>query len=208
MTAKLTGNARSDALASLKNWTEVPSRDAIQRSLKFADFNHAWGFMSRVAMAAAQARLEEAEAHYRRIWQFDTNCAPAALGLGKIASARDRSAEAAEFLGKATTDSSTRKAAHRHIGAGNNEGRLVLGDGVENGFAGTLDGDAARPGRRRAHVADQPPGPRALRHLVPGPGGGAGRQCGRPEARVRLGRALLPRRQVLLAAGVGWRAAV
>src|SRR5207245_859303 len=58
-------------------------------------------------------RLEEAEAHYRRIWQLDTNCAPAALGLGKIASARDRSPEAAEFLGKATTDPSTRKAAHR-----------------------------------------------------------------------------------------------
>lgn len=58
-------------------------------------------------------RLEEAEALYRRIWQIDTNCAPAALGLGKIASARDRATEAAEFLGKATTDPCTRKAAHR-----------------------------------------------------------------------------------------------
>ncbi len=55
MTAKLTGRARSDALASLKNWTEVPGRDAIRRSLKFAGFNHAWGFMSRVALAAEKA---------------------------------------------------------------------------------------------------------------------------------------------------------
>ena len=55
MTAKLEGKARSDALASLRNWNEVPGRDAIQRSFKFADFNHAWGFMSRVALAAEKA---------------------------------------------------------------------------------------------------------------------------------------------------------
>ena len=55
MTTKLEGKARSDALASLRHWTEVPGRDAIQRSLKFADFNHAWGFMSRVALAAEKA---------------------------------------------------------------------------------------------------------------------------------------------------------
>ena len=52
---KLTGGARSDALASLGKWTEVPGRDAIQRSLAFADFNHAWGFMTRVALAAEKA---------------------------------------------------------------------------------------------------------------------------------------------------------
>lgn len=55
MTAKLEGKARSDALASLKKWAEVPGRDAIQRSLTFADFNHAWGFMNRVALAAEKA---------------------------------------------------------------------------------------------------------------------------------------------------------
>ena len=55
MTAKLTGKDRSKALASLKHWTEVPGRDAIQRSLKFADFNQAWGFMCRVALAAEKA---------------------------------------------------------------------------------------------------------------------------------------------------------
>ena len=55
MTAKLTGKARSDALGALKGWTEVAGRDAIQKSFKFADFNHAWGFMTRVALAAEKA---------------------------------------------------------------------------------------------------------------------------------------------------------
>ena len=55
MAAKLTGKSRSDALAGLRNWTEVPDRDAIQRSFKFADFNQAWGFMTRVALAAEKA---------------------------------------------------------------------------------------------------------------------------------------------------------
>jgi 4a-hydroxytetrahydrobiopterin dehydratase len=51
MTAKLSGKARSDSLATLKGWSEVSGRDAIQRSFKFADFNQAWGFMTRVALA-------------------------------------------------------------------------------------------------------------------------------------------------------------
>ncbi|WP_300784859.1 4a-hydroxytetrahydrobiopterin dehydratase [Enhydrobacter sp.] len=55
MTARLTGKARSDALAALTGWTEVAGRDAIRKSFKFADFNQAWGFMSRVALAADKA---------------------------------------------------------------------------------------------------------------------------------------------------------
>src|SRR4030081_4046245 len=55
LASKLTGKARSDALAALKHWKEVPGRDAIQRSLKFADFTHAWGFMTKVALAAEKA---------------------------------------------------------------------------------------------------------------------------------------------------------
>jgi 4a-hydroxytetrahydrobiopterin dehydratase len=55
MTAKLTGKARSDALSALQGWTEVAGRDAIQKSFKFADFNQAWGFMTRVALAADKA---------------------------------------------------------------------------------------------------------------------------------------------------------
>ena len=55
MTAKLTGKARSAALATLEGWTEVSGRDAIGKSFKFADFNQAWGFMTRVALAADKA---------------------------------------------------------------------------------------------------------------------------------------------------------
>lgn len=55
MTDKLTGDARGTALATLKDWKEVPGRDAIQKSFKFADFNQAWGFMTRVALAAEKA---------------------------------------------------------------------------------------------------------------------------------------------------------
>jgi 4a-hydroxytetrahydrobiopterin dehydratase len=55
MTAKLTGANRAQALAGLPKWQEVPGRDAIKRSLKFADFNQAWGFMTKVALAAEKA---------------------------------------------------------------------------------------------------------------------------------------------------------
>ena len=55
MASKLTGKARSDALGTLKEWKEVAGRDAIQRSFKFADFTQAWGFMTKVALAAEKA---------------------------------------------------------------------------------------------------------------------------------------------------------
>ena len=55
MTAKLTGADRTKALSALPHWKEVPGRDAIKRSLKFADFTEAWGFMTRVALAAEKA---------------------------------------------------------------------------------------------------------------------------------------------------------
>jgi tetratricopeptide (TPR) repeat protein len=58
-------------------------------------------------------RIDEAEAHYRQAWKQNPNSASAAFGLGKIANARDRASEAADFLAKATNHPSTRKAAHR-----------------------------------------------------------------------------------------------
>jgi 4a-hydroxytetrahydrobiopterin dehydratase len=50
--AKLIGEARTRALARLPEWREVPGRDAIARAFVFADFNQAFGFMTRVALAA------------------------------------------------------------------------------------------------------------------------------------------------------------
>jgi 4a-hydroxytetrahydrobiopterin dehydratase len=55
MTAKLTGKARSDALGTLEGWSEAQGRDAIQKKFQFADFTQAWGFMTRVALAAEKA---------------------------------------------------------------------------------------------------------------------------------------------------------
>ncbi|MDE2227427.1 MAG: 4a-hydroxytetrahydrobiopterin dehydratase [Alphaproteobacteria bacterium] len=52
MTEKLAGATRAAALQSLKDWAEVAGRDAIKKSFQFKDFNAAWGFMSKVALAA------------------------------------------------------------------------------------------------------------------------------------------------------------
>lgn len=43
---------RQAALAELTHWRLQQGRDAIERRLKFADFNAAWGFMTRVALVA------------------------------------------------------------------------------------------------------------------------------------------------------------
>jgi len=58
-------------------------------------------------------RLDEAEAYYQRVRQRDPNSARAALGLGKVAQARDHLKEAVDFLRSALADPSTRRAAHR-----------------------------------------------------------------------------------------------
>lgn len=42
------------AIAQLSGWTETPGRDAITKSYKFADFNAAFGFMTRIALKADQ----------------------------------------------------------------------------------------------------------------------------------------------------------
>jgi len=52
MSQKLSGEARSRALAQLKGWSEVKGRDAISKKFVFADFNQAFGFMTRAALAA------------------------------------------------------------------------------------------------------------------------------------------------------------
>ena len=52
MVAKLQGAARAEALKSLAGWAEIDGRDAIGKSFKFKDFNQAWGFMTRIALAA------------------------------------------------------------------------------------------------------------------------------------------------------------
>lgn len=49
---KLQGAERERALAALPGWSPVKGRDAITRTFRFADFNAAFGFMTRAALLA------------------------------------------------------------------------------------------------------------------------------------------------------------
>ena len=50
--AKLDPQRRAKLAAELPGWADVPGRDAIRKEFKFADFNAAFGFMTRVALIA------------------------------------------------------------------------------------------------------------------------------------------------------------
>lgn len=52
MVERISGEARQAAVAELAGWSEVNGRDAISRTFVFKDFNEAFGFMTRVALAA------------------------------------------------------------------------------------------------------------------------------------------------------------
>jgi 4a-hydroxytetrahydrobiopterin dehydratase len=52
MAQKLTAQARKEALSRLSGWSEAKDRDAITRKFVFADFNQAFGFMTRAALIA------------------------------------------------------------------------------------------------------------------------------------------------------------
>jgi 4a-hydroxytetrahydrobiopterin dehydratase len=52
MVDKLTDTARRAALDGLAGWAFAGDRDAICKSFRFADFNAAWAFMTRIAMQA------------------------------------------------------------------------------------------------------------------------------------------------------------
>ena len=53
--ARLDESRRAEALAGLPGWAPVPGREAIGKVFRFADFNAAFGFMTRVALLADKA---------------------------------------------------------------------------------------------------------------------------------------------------------
>lgn len=55
MAERLSQDARRSELANLPGWSEVEGRDAIGRTFVFADFNEAFGFMTRVALIAEKS---------------------------------------------------------------------------------------------------------------------------------------------------------
>jgi 4a-hydroxytetrahydrobiopterin dehydratase len=52
MTERLQGAQRIKALQDLKEWNDVPGRDAITRTFRFKNFRRAFGFMTEVALVA------------------------------------------------------------------------------------------------------------------------------------------------------------
>ena len=52
MAEKLSDEARRGLPADLPGWEPVEGRDALKKTFKFKSFNEAWGFMTRVALAA------------------------------------------------------------------------------------------------------------------------------------------------------------
>ena len=52
MTQKLAAHERQSALAKLSGWSDAKDRDAITKKFVFADFNQAFGFMTRAALVA------------------------------------------------------------------------------------------------------------------------------------------------------------
>jgi len=52
MATRLTDEQRASLGTTVPGWTQALDKDAIRRAFKFADFNEAWGFMTRVALLA------------------------------------------------------------------------------------------------------------------------------------------------------------
>ena len=55
MIAPLTEGERDDALPALEAWDYDEARDAIRRTISFANFSEAFAFMTRVALLAEKA---------------------------------------------------------------------------------------------------------------------------------------------------------
>src|SRR3954470_22957140 len=52
MVDRLVGAARQTGLRELHGWSEGGSRDGVRKSYHFSNFSEAWGFLSRIALAA------------------------------------------------------------------------------------------------------------------------------------------------------------
>ncbi len=96
MVQKLDPAARAAALKQLLLWEDVPGRDAIRRSFKFADFNAAFGFMSRVALMA-----EKMDHHPE--WCNVYNRVDVTLATHDCGGVSERDVKLAQFMDRAFT---------------------------------------------------------------------------------------------------------
>jgi 4a-hydroxytetrahydrobiopterin dehydratase len=93
MATRLTDQQRASLGTSVPGWTKVPDKDAITRSFKFADFNEAWGFMTRVALLA-----EKMDHHpdWSNVW----NAVQIALSTHDVGGLSDRDVALAQAINR------------------------------------------------------------------------------------------------------------
>ncbi|MCC0016145.1 MAG: 4a-hydroxytetrahydrobiopterin dehydratase [Rhodobiaceae bacterium] len=102
MSMRLGDAQRAEAMATLTHWRPVAGRDAIARGFRFRTFNAAFGFMTRVALAAEKMdHHPEWSNVYNRVEVTLTSHDAGGLTARDIALAREMDAIAAEMGAKA-----------------------------------------------------------------------------------------------------------
>ncbi len=99
MVDKLAGDARRSALKNLQGWSEAEGRDAIQKSFRFANFNQAFAFMTRVALKAEKM-------NHHPEWFNVYNRVDIVLTTHDAGGVTERDVELARFIDKAAHDGS------------------------------------------------------------------------------------------------------
>lgn len=95
MAKKLEGTARDEAIANLDGWTLRGDGEAITKSYKFKDFNAAFGWMARVALAA-----EKMDHHPE--WSNVYNKVEVTLSTHDVGGLSERDVTLARFMDDAT----------------------------------------------------------------------------------------------------------
>jgi 4a-hydroxytetrahydrobiopterin dehydratase len=97
MGEKLSGENRASALTELVGWREVAGRNAIERRFTFADFNAAFGFMTRIALYA-----ERVDHHPE--WSNIYNRVDITLTSHDVGGVSQRDIDMARFIDALTAD--------------------------------------------------------------------------------------------------------
>lgn len=97
MSPKLDAEARREALSALALWAQTEGRDAIRREIRFANFNRAFAFMTRVAMKA-----EKMDHHPE--WANVYNRVDITLTSHDCGGLSDRDIELAKFMDRAAAE--------------------------------------------------------------------------------------------------------
>jgi 4a-hydroxytetrahydrobiopterin dehydratase len=91
MIEKLSADALSRLLAAHPAWAIADGGSAMQRTLKFADFNEAFGFMTRVAIKAQ-------EMDHHPAWSNVYGTVEITLSTHTVNGLTERDAKLAEFI--------------------------------------------------------------------------------------------------------------